>query len=332
MARNDRIARLLKVLVELSNTRRGLPLRTLADRGGWKLRSLYRDIEAIEKAGIPVEHEEGRYRIMSGWAPPAGLAIDAEELLALHIARQQAVGFAGSRVAMALDRLYGKLATPPRGTGTLVPAGLGAAFSLARPDGREYAAFRQTVATLDRAIRDRLVVSTVYEALSGEVTRRKLEPVQLHWDGRLETLYLIAYCRLRQDMRVFAVHRFRAVSAGSRERFEPRAEVTSESAVRHAFRLWRAESVTRVRLRFSGRGARVVADRRWHPSQRTKRDEDGTLLFEAEVAGLEEITAWILSFGADCGVLEPEELRQRVRGAHLDGVEANDRRARRALR
>jgi predicted DNA-binding transcriptional regulator YafY len=73
MARNDRIARLLQVLLELANSRRGLPLRTLAERGGWKLRSVYRDIEAIEKAGIPIERHEGRYRIMSGWTPPPPL-------------------------------------------------------------------------------------------------------------------------------------------------------------------------------------------------------------------------------------------------------------------
>src|SRR6185503_6333797 len=180
-------------------------------------------IDAIEKAGIPIEREEGRYRIMSGWTPPTQLGIDAEELLALHLARQQAAGLTGSRMGLALDRLYGKLATPPRGTGTLVPAGLGSAFSLAPPSAREYAAFRQTVASLDRAIRDRAVVSVSYQALSGEETRRQLEPPQLHWDARLETLYLIAYCRLRQAMRVFAVHRFRAITL-TRERFEPRPD------------------------------------------------------------------------------------------------------------
>jgi hypothetical protein len=42
----------------------------LAERGGWRLRSVYRDIEAIEKAGIPIEREDGRYRVMSGWTPP----------------------------------------------------------------------------------------------------------------------------------------------------------------------------------------------------------------------------------------------------------------------
>ncbi len=308
--------------MELSHTRRGVPLRTLAERGGWNLRSLYRDIEALEKAGFPVEHEEGRYRLMGGFTPPAQMGVDPEELRALHLARQHAAGFAGTRIGQALDRLYGKLATPAKGSVLPVAPGPRAAFSLAPPSAREYTSFQRTVARLDRAIRERLVVVAVYESLSGEITRRKIEPAQLHWDPRLETLYVLGWCRRRQDLRVFAAHRFREVRI-SREHFESRPGASSEQAMRHAFRVWRADAVRRVRLRFVNRGARLIIDRRWHPSQRTSRHPDGAVLFEADLAGLDEITPWILSFGADCTVLEPDELRERVRRAHHGGVLAN---------
>jgi len=300
---------------------RGLPLKTLADREGWKLRSLYRDIEALEKAGFPLVHDEGRYRLMEGWIPATQLGVDAEELLALYLARQQAAGWRGSRIGDALERLYGKLAAPAKGTGVLVPKGLSEGFSVALPSARDYAAHRLTVATLDRAIRERLVVSAVYESIDGEVTRRAIEPAQLHWDPRLEVLYLIAYCRLRKDIRIFATHRFRAVAC-SKEAFVPRAGVSSENALKNAFRVWRDDHVVRVRLAFTGRAARLVAERRWHPSQKLKRQE-GSVIFEAEVAGFGEVVPWILSFGAECAVLEPEELRQQVREAHVSAAERN---------
>ncbi len=316
MARNDRIARLFRVLDVLGRSKRGVALRTLADREGWRVRSLYRDIEALEKAGFPIVHTDGRYRLMEGWAPAAQIGVDGEELLALYLARQQAAGWRGSRIGDALERLYGKLATPPRGTGTLVPAGLGDTFTLAAPMARDYAAFQKTVATLDRAIRERLVVTAAYESVSGEVTRRQIEPAQLHWDPRLEALYLIAYCRLRRDIRVFAIHRFMAVSC-TRQGFAPRPGVSSQDALRHAFRVWRADRVVKVSVRFSGRAARLIAERRWHPSQVTRRQPDGTLLFEAEVAGLDEITPWLLSFGDECAVVAPDALRDRIRAIHL---------------
>ena len=66
-----------------------------------------------------------------------------------------------------------------------------------------------------------------------------------------------------------------------------------------------------------------MSERTWHPSQRIKR-EPGYVLFEAEVGGFGELMPWVLSFGAECRVLEPSELAARVRAAHLEaaGVEA----------
>jgi predicted DNA-binding transcriptional regulator YafY len=325
MARNDRIARLFRVLDLLARSKRGLPLKTIADREGWNLRSLYRDVEALEKAGFPIVHDDQRYRLLDGWTPAAQMGVDQEELLALYLARQQTEGWRGTRLGEALDRLYGKLATPPKGKGTapLVPEGLGGGFSLAPLAARDYTSYRQTVATLDRAIRERLVVAAVYQSIAGEVTRRRVEPAQLHWDARLETLYLIAWCRLRQDVRVFASHRFRAASV-LRETFEPRPDVCSRVALRDAFRVWRADRVVPVRLRFHGRSARLVAERRWHSSQRTHREADGALVFEVEVAGVEEIASFILSFGPECEVLGPDALRERVRDAHARAAFGGD--------
>jgi len=326
VARNDRIARLFKLLDLLARSRRGLPLARIADSQGWKLRSVYRDIEALQLAGFPLVHEEGRYRLMEGWLPAAQLGIDGEEILALHLASQQAAGWAGTRLGEALQRLYGKLATPPKGSGDLVPPGLGKGLSLAAPAARDYARYRDAVSVLDRAAREHLVVDAVYDSIDGERTRRAIEPAQLHWDARLETLYVIAWCRLRKDIRIFATHRFQAVSP-RRETFEPRPDVSSKSALKNAFRVWRADRVVRVRLLFTGRGARLAAERRWHASQSTSPRPDGSLELQAEVAGLDEITPWILSFGADCAVLEPAELRDRVTEAHLRAAAAATRRA-----
>jgi predicted DNA-binding transcriptional regulator YafY len=262
-----------------------------------------------------VVHADGRYRFVENWLPAAQLGVSGDELLALHLATQQAAGWTGTRLGEALQRLYGKLATPPAGTGKLVPAGLGEGFTAAPLAAREYSDFRGHVSMLDRACRDRIVVDVVYESVDGETTHRALEPTQLHWDARLETLYLIAWCRLRQDIRFFATHRFKLVKPQNAT-FEPRPGVSSQAALKHAFRVWRAEKITRVRLRFTGRAARLVGERTWHASQKTRREAAGALSFEVEVAGLREITHWILSFAAECEVLEPATLRDEVREAH----------------
>jgi proteasome accessory factor B len=69
-----------------------------------------------------------------------------------------------------------------------------------------------------------------------------------------------------------------------------------------------------VKIRFKGFAARIVAERRWHPSQEIVEIEPGGAVIEITMtlSALEDIARWILGFGAQAEALEPPELRQRV--------------------
>ncbi|GAB4430040.1 MAG: hypothetical protein OHK0015_14720 [Chloroflexi bacterium OHK40] len=72
---------------------------------------------------------------------------------------------------------------------------------------------------------------------------------------------------------------------------------------------------TTVRLRFAaGQASRRMQESLWHPSQRTEVDNEGRLLWTAEIDEPQEMLPWIRGWGADCEVLEPQELRERVIG------------------
>jgi predicted DNA-binding transcriptional regulator YafY len=64
-----------------------------------------------------------------------------------------------------------------------------------------------------------------------------------------------------------------------------------------------------VKVRISPGWARWVGEKTWHESQRAKKNGDGSLELSFRVAGLEEIKRWVLSFGPDVLVLEPERLK-----------------------
>ena len=53
--------------------------------------------------------------------------------------------------------------------------------------------------------------------------------------------------------------------------------------------------------------------------------EDGSIIFEAEVAGTEEIKYWIMSWGEEALVLEPESLRDEIRMTAQTMLERYDR-------
>jgi len=51
----------------------------------------------------------------------------------------------------------------------------------------------------------------------------------------------------------------------------------------------------------------------WHESQKFSKRPDGSLEMTFRVGGLDEIKRWVLSFGPECKVLEPERLEEMVR-------------------
>lgn len=310
MARNDRIVRVEALKQALCASRTGVPLKTLAERHDWNLRGLYRDIKALESAGYAVECNDHRYRILGNPRNAAGLP-DADERLALYLARQNARGWKETSLGKALDRLWHRVSASGDGQTALLPVESAPWIVTREQSGLDHGAHRSIIATLERATRARLAVHARYQAVSsGQVSSRTIEPGELYWDPGLETLYLIGWCRLRHDVRVFATHRFLAVSLTD-QHCPPRAETRSRSALHKAFRVWRSEHVETVRIRFAPEVANEIRERKWLAEQKVENAGGGVVL-TGEVAGLAEIERWILGYGDAAEVLEPKILRESV--------------------
>jgi predicted DNA-binding transcriptional regulator YafY len=71
-----------------------------------------------------------------------------------------------------------------------------------------------------------------------------------------------------------------------------------------------------VVLRFSPAVAARVREARWHPTETVAEEADGSLAWQATVAGTIEIRLWILSWGDDVEVLAPAPLREDVAATH----------------
>jgi predicted DNA-binding transcriptional regulator YafY len=67
-----------------------------------------------------------------------------------------------------------------------------------------------------------------------------------------------------------------------------------------------------VKVRISPAWARWVGEKIWHESQKTTKLPGGGLEMTFQVAGLDEIKRWVLSFGPECHVLEPEKFKKLV--------------------
>jgi predicted DNA-binding transcriptional regulator YafY len=97
------------------------------------------------------------------------------------------------------------------------------------------------------------------------------------------------------------------------EVFDIPAKFDIESFMRSSFGTFAGEPVRRVRVWFDPATAGYVREKIWHVSQKLHERRDGSLVFEAEVAGTQEIKRWVMRFGSKARVLEPESLRVEIR-------------------
>jgi predicted DNA-binding transcriptional regulator YafY len=142
-----------------------------------------------------------------------------------------------------------------------------------------------------------------------ELTHRDVSPQRLvHYR---ENWYLDAWCHRADALRSFALDAVeQAVVLEDQARDISGREL--DRVLSAGYGIFSGAAVKWVKLRFSARRARWVANEEWHPQQRASFDASGRYLLEFPYSEEPELLMDILKFGADVEVLEPAQLRLRV--------------------
>lgn len=152
-----------------------------------------------------------------------------------------------------------------------------------------------------------------YSAHRDETGERTVHPYHLHnWRGEY---HLIAWCERQQAVRQFCLGRVREWQRQEREdAFTMNPSFDASAYLERGLGLRHGEPLERVVVRFSPYQARWIRERQFHPSQQMEEEKDGSLTLRLEVAGLEEVTRWLLSYGAEVEAVEPAALRAQLAG------------------
>ena len=316
MPRNDQVTRQWHLLRRLEGPR-GASLQELGSSlprdMPRHLRTLRRDLEALEAAGFPLvtERVDGstRWRLMDGFRRVPALSFSPTELMALALGRDLLRPLDGTQLKMAVDSALAKI------TSALPPSGLDFVrqtrdfFSVRLGPHKTYADHREVLERLSRAVSGhRTVQMRYYSASRDRITRREVDPYHLWFAAG--GLYLIAYCHLRREVRMFAVERIRSLTA-TPHAFQLPLGFDVEAYVEDALVVMRGRLVD-VELAFDRATSAWARDRIWHPSQHLVSTGRG-LRMTLRVADTRELTGWVLSFGRGVRVIKPAGLRERVR-------------------
>ncbi|MDK9706725.1 MAG: YafY family transcriptional regulator [Desulforhopalus sp.] len=295
-----KIERLIAIIVLLLN-RRKITAGELAERFEVSIRTIYRDIATLTGAGIPVLSSQGHD---GGLAIPDGYKLsrqlltrrDLEAMLATLRGVNQAMANKDlQRIIETLDNLLPKddeltrLPSRPSFVVDITPWG-----PSATPE--------HTVQTVQRAVDGALLLKFSYTDSSGKSSKRTVEPHTLVYKGY--AWYLLAYCRLRHDFRLFRLSRITGPNLGDTSFL--RRDIGDISR----FLQFDCGPTYPVVLRFSQRVRPKVEE--YFPGAELTVDGDGFITAHLDLPDDPWLFSFILGFGADVEILSPASWRQRV--------------------
>ena len=325
MARGDQLARQWIIFQQLMASKYGKTVNDLAADLDCHPRTVYRDLEALQAGGFPLYNEKvngtNYWALMESAKKPVPIPFSLPELIALYFGRDVLKILKNTVFHDSLESLFKKIKTTLPAESKKYLKQIERSLRAGAGPHKNYDRFRETIEALNEAIIKKKVVEIVYFTMSRKkVTRRKVAPYKLwFYNG---TFYMIGHCRKRKEIRIFAVDRIKMFNLTD-ERFEIPADFNADEFMKASFGVFQGQPV-HVKLHFTSDAAGYVKEKVWHNSQKLSEKKDGSVILEMDVAGTTEIKSWVLCWGSQVQVLEPDNLREEIRSeaAEILGVYA----------
>lgn len=287
----NRLFEIVYILME----RKTVTAAELAERFEVSTRTIYRDMDTLSSAGIPVYCTKGK---------GGGIGLLPDFVLNKSLLTEEEQ----NEILFGLQSLT---ATHAADSG-LVLSKLSSLFQKDEINwiGVDFSHWgsgeieKEMFGRLKTAILQSRVITFTYYSSKCEKSERQVEPMRLQFKNR--AWYLQGYCLQKQDFRSFKMSRIENVQFTG-EPFERRQKQVPDfdSSV------MRPEQVVRLELEFSPRIAFRIFDE--FDRSQVIRTEDGSLKVSVWYPEDEWVYGYLLSFGEDVRVISPAHIRRILR-------------------
>ena len=299
-----KIDRLLSIIVFLMN-RELVSARVLAERFGVTIRTIQRDMETIELAGIPImaiQGPNGGYGIMENYKMDSQLVSIEDLYYIITSLKSVADTLTDDHMDSTLEKMKTLLPSRESGLFTEKNEKLSIDFSMLGGDPRHQAAFR----TVREAVETERLLRFEYTNNRLESVVRTVEPMTIAFKWR--AWYLFAWCRLKEDYRTFRISRIRQPEILA-ARFKRRDESFDDFVSRPP--MTGNTPMTTVKLRFHPSMRKLVEE--FHADENCTVEPDGSLIVDTTLPNDGWVYGFILSYGEFVEVLEPESFRSNMK-------------------
>ncbi len=265
----------------------------LAEKFEVSIRTIYRDLDTISSAGIPIYATQGKgggIFIMQDFVLNKSLLSEQEKEQIL-MALQGISATEHNQTDELLMKLSGLFQSK-------VTNWIEVDFSEWYKNTPNYDIFN----LIKNAIFNQYTITFSYFAREGNYSNRTVEPIKLIFKNK--DWYLYGFCLLRNDFRFFKLTRIKDL------------EISSDTFIREVKSSHEIETVIKnknfihAKLKFSPKVAFRVYD---EFTDNVSKDNQGNLYVNIDLPDNETLFSYILSFGDNIEILEPDYLRHSMK-------------------
>ena len=286
--KDNRLFRILYYILEKGK----VTASELADKFEVSVRTIYRDIDSISSAGIPIYALQGK---------GGGIEIAEDFVLSKSLLSE-------NEKQQIMSALQGLDNTTIQRENELLTK-LSALFKMKNTSWIEVdfnnwqnnKMYEKTFDDIKSAILSKNIISFTYFSSNEKETSRRVKPVKLLFKS--QDWYLYAFCLLRNDFRYFKLSRIKNLEIYT-EKFDDNFEdAILKKEMPH-------ENTVHIKVKFDRKVAFRVYD---EINGEIIEDDEGNLYAEIEIPNDYNLFNYIFSFGDGAEVLEPKEIRMQIK-------------------
>lgn len=295
---------MLKMLIMLT-TKRKVTAKEIADRFEISQRSVYRYVEELCVAGVPVDVVRGRYGgivISDTYRLPSGYFTKGEYDAVINALEAMSGQISDENITSALEKLASRKKEDKREIsvcGNIIV------------DGGSWAdmgSFSDKMRVCERAVKECACLDIDYISRDGEHTRRVIDPYVMIF--KQNVWYVYAFCHSRQDFRTFKIGRIK-LARFTGANFEKKEITRDEIPLNFEYT---SEQVTSVTLEIK---KDALADVEEFIGVDNVEPRGNALIATVALPNDDTLVDKILGYGGKVKVVAPEELKEKVRQTAL---------------
>ncbi len=293
-----KIDRLIGIIMYLLN-RDKVTAKELAERFEVSTRTIIRDIDALGLAGIPVVSDvgvNGGYAILDTYKLNRSIVTADDYLNVISSLKGMCSAYENKKIEATLEKVMA-VGNTPKNQSIFMD------LSVCR-EGENTDVYLKTI---EQAIADKRVIAFDYTGADNVCNAREAEPLALSY--KWYAWYLFAYCKYKQDYRIFKLSRIQNLKIQEKnfERIHSDIGILLEKK-------WGEDGRKRSHIKLRCKGNVRTAVGEYLNGNVIEEYPDGDFIYSIVVPENERMWfSLLLGFGNEVEVLEPEELRMRLK-------------------